>query len=84
MPRGAEPLACHSLLREDLGWGLRRRKLRRRWLLLTDGLQQVLVVLQGLWGGLLRWRRRLLLLLLGLLLLRRRWLWLWLRRLLLH
>lgn len=85
LPRGAKPLARHSLLWQDLGWGLLRRKLRRRWLLLTDGLQKVLVVLQGLWGGLLRWwGRGLLLLLLGLLLLRRRWLWLWRRLLLLH
>lgn len=83
LPRGAEPLACHSLLWQDLWWGLLRRKLRRRWLLLTDRLQEVLVVLQGLWRGLLRWRRGLLLLL-GLLLLRRRWLRLRLRLLLLH
>lgn len=82
LPRGAKPLACHSLLWQDLGRGLLRRKLRRWWLLLTDGLQEVLVVLQGLWGGLLRWRGGLLLLLL--LLRWRRWLWLRLRLLLLH
>lgn len=82
LPRGAEPLACHSLLWQNLGRRLLGRKLRRRWLLLTDWLQEVLVVLQSLWGGLLRWRSGLLLL--GLLLLRRRWLWLWLRLLLLH
>lgn len=83
LPRGAKPLARHSLLWQYLGWGLLGRKLRRRRLLLSDGLQEVLVVLQGLWGGLLRWRRGLLLLLLGLLLLRGRWLRLRLRLLLL-
>lgn len=61
------------------------RKLWRRCLLLSDGLQEVLVVeVLGLWGGLLRWWRRGLLLLLGLLLLWGRRLWIRLRLLLLY
>lgn len=83
LSRCAKPLTGHSLLCQDLWLGLLGGKLRRRrWLLLGDGLQEVLVVLQCLRRGLLSSRRGLLLglLLWGLWWRSRRWL----RLLLLH